>query len=801
MKTPALLVLCVAVLAGCAKEPFKVADSAVVYADAYRETKVEPWGRMAAADLARILSLVTGSEVKAYSESEWQSSTSQPRNLATSQPRNLATSQPRNIIYVGPVKAAEGLEVGKPGVFAFRVKVEPERVFLLGRNETGSSYAVTEFLERFCGYRFLSQDGENPYAVNPALAIAPADLSLAPAIPYRRVYRGWIKSWVQGNDLPKTAANWRNFARQRRLETRVADQEPSHRVHEVNHSTCHLAFTFLPPDKYAKAHPEWYSMDENGSRNSIPNGGGQLCYSNGAMREEYAKNLLAMIAADRAADSAGAPRVYDCTQLDNTSRLCLCPECRKVIAKYDRKPGGHRDGGDAGLQLEFANDIAARVAAKYPDVKVRIFAYVSTEAVPEGIEVHPNVVIWWCDVYTWSDHMRALRHPVNVRNCGELSGWLGKTKNFHLWDYMLYGTVPEVNAEAIRDDARLFRDLGVDDIFMESEYHDQPFYDLHQYLFDKLYFDPDDDPDRLIGEYCAVYGKGAAKMRELIGLLMKWEREGVPESMEKWHQRELPWYTVENFNRMRELAEAAYALEDGIVPRSRIAYVLAGIDKWLMEKSASVYGKEDETARLRADYVRYSKEWACRESEDPAKRKVLAKKLDDALLVDTLQFGQLPAELKGVSAADLKCIDWRSKKMGSGLKLVDDPASESGKSYCYRAAKMPDFPITGGVFDIKTKKVLARCQVERPPDLKEGEFFWTKLCPVTLGWNSYLWLTGSWKVQAHFKSFYVNCDGAAVDVNRYEVWVSLRFAGPKYFPGSKAEDAFYMDRVVLRRIK
>ena len=777
-----VLAQCAAVLAGYSGEQFRAADSAVVYADAYQDTKSEPWGRQSAADLARILSLVTGSEVRAYPESH-------------------APHGTMRAIFVGPVKASAGLEVGKQGAFAFRVKVEPDRVFLLGRSETGSSYAVTEFLERFCGYRFLSQDGENPYETNPGLAIAPADLSLAPAIPYRRIYRGWIRSWVQGADLPKTAANWQNFQRQRRLAIRRADAEPAHRVREIDHSSCHLAFAFLPPEKYAKAHPEWYSMDENGMRNSTPNGGGQLCYSNMAMRDEYAKNLLAMIAADRVVDPAGASGVYDCSQLDNTSRLCLCPECRKIIAKYDRKPGGNRDGGDSGLQLEFANDIAARVAAKYPDVKVRIFAYVSTGAVPEGIEVHPNVVIWWCDVYSWCDHMRGLRHPFNAGNCAEISGWLKKTKNLHLWDYMLYGTTPEVNAEAIRDDARLFRDLGVNDIFMESEYHDQPFYDLHQYLFDKLYFNPDDDLDRLVSEYCAVYGKGAAKMRELIGLLMKWERENVPETMEQWHQRELPWYTIENFDRLRELAEAAYALEDGVVPRSRIAYVLAGIDKWLMEKSASVYGKESATARIRADYSRYSKEWACRESDDPAKRAAVSKKFDDMLLVDTLQFKCLPAELKDVSAVDIRCIDWRSKKMGSGMKLVDDPASESGKSYLYIAANMPDFPIAGGVYDITTKKALAGCWVERPANLKEGEFFWIKLCDVTLGRNSYMWLTGSWKVQASFKSFYADCDGAAVDVNRYEVWVSLRFAGSKYFPDSKSADALYMDRVILRRIK
>jgi len=763
-------------------ESFRIANARVVYADEYLKTGFQPWGRMAAVELAEILSKLTASEVKAFPESK-------------------APVGDGRTIYVGPVGAAAALSVGKPDVFAFRVRVEPECVFLLGRNETSTSYAVTEFLESSCGYLFLTQNGQNPYVVNPSLAVRCRDDVFAPAIPYRTVYRGYVMSWLYGDDLPLTAANWHNFARQRRLCSRGEDHEQSHRVRRIDGTDCHLAYAFLPPENYFKEHPDWYSMDERGTRTCVLHGGGQLCYSNRAMRDEYAKNLLAMVEADVRTNDLKRGTVYDISQLDGTMRLCRCPECKKVLAKYAVKGGDFRNCGDSGLQLEFVNDIAARVAAKHPEVKLRVFAYVSTESVPEGLEVHPNVVIRWCDVYTWSDHMRPLSHPVNARNLEVAKGWFAKTKNIDIWDYMLDYTIPEVNAEALQADARLFRDLGARDIMMETGYHDQPFYDLHQYLFDKLYFNPDEDVSRLIDAYCTVYGKGAAKMREMIDFIMKLERETPPRSLNKWHIRELGWYTIPNFEWMHRLGDEAYALEADPFKRSRIAFVLSGIDNWLMEQYASLYGKDEAAAAARADYVRYTREWATVECGKDAKRRArVEKKLDDMMALDGLRFSDLPAGLEKVSAKELKCIDWRAKRFTPmGRFLMDDPRSESGKAVRYQPLKLPAFPFVGGVLDNATDKRLVEFDVKRPADLKEGEFRWFMVCTVTIGRDSAMWLFDT--VQAIFKGYYVNCDGAVVDLNRHDIWVSLRFAGPTYFPGSKEPDAIFMDRVLLRRVK
>ena len=70
---------------------------------------------------------------------------------------------------------------------------------------------------------------------------------------------------------------------------------------------------------------------------------------------------------------------------------------------------------------------------------------------------------------------------------------------------------------------------------------------------------------------------------------------------------------------------------------------------------------------------------------------------------------------------------------------------------------------------------------------------------VRIGMNSYFWMTGLWKLQAYFQHLYVNCDGAPVNLNDYELWVSLKFEGPSYYPGSGKTDGIWFDRVALRR--
>ena len=99
-------------------------------------------------------------------------------------------------------------------------------------------------------------------------------------------------------------------------------------------------------------------MDGKGVRHFVQNFNSQLCYTNPDVRDIIAKKILEIAAEEERKFGADAPRLYDLTQVDGCGHLCLCPECRKVIAKYDRESGGHNRGGDAGLQMEWINAIA-----------------------------------------------------------------------------------------------------------------------------------------------------------------------------------------------------------------------------------------------------------------------------------------------------------------------------------------------------------------------------------------------------------------------------------------------------------
>ena len=196
-------------------------------------------------------------------------------------------------------------------------------------------------------------------------------------------------------------------------------------------------------------------MTPDGKRRGVRNSQSQLCYTNPDTYQHVLAALLKFIAADRVKYPENPPLVYDFTQQDNSDFLCLCPSCKKVIAKYNRVEGGHKEGGDAGLQLEFVNRLARDVRTQYSDVQIRTFAYVSTERAPNpgSIQIEPNVRIWWCDVYSKSDHTIPLCTPghYNEHQKKELEEWFSFTPNIEIWDYMLYHNRGlEVTADAVK---------------------------------------------------------------------------------------------------------------------------------------------------------------------------------------------------------------------------------------------------------------------------------------------------------------------------------------------------------------
>lgn len=781
-------VIAVAFVAGCkpvdsrATMAFPVRNCSVVYADGFDAAKgSDAWGRSAAQDLAMALGKVTGTDIDVCAESK-------------------ATSVLGRVIYVGPVKAAASLNAAALRSCDFRIRVEPNRVFVLGRTETGSAFGVTEFLERFCGYRFLTQSGDDPYVANPALKVPVCDFTDRCEIYPHEIYRRSPDPKLR----PKTMAAWHDYYRRRRVKFLECEIEPQYRVSDCcDKVKCHTTLYYCPPEKYLKDHPEYYAMQKDGTRNGRRNPqGGQLCYTHPGTYAVVREHLLAYIAKDRRERPSDYPLVYDITHQDNTSTLCLCPECKKVIAKYNRVKGGNREGGDMGLQLEFVNRLARDVARTYPDVFLRIFAYVSTEERPKGIVPEKNVIVWMCDPYAKCDHMLPLEHPFNAPQAELIRGWKSCAERVQIWDYMLYqAAFPEVNVDAIAADAKFFRSLGNVDLFMESEFWEQPFYELNLYAMDRLYRHPDTDVETLIDEFCTVYGRAAPEMRRAIDFLRKLARENPPPTTYAWHERILPYRTAENFRTLKGLLEKAHAAAETPDIRARIAQVLASTCRELCRIYRGEFGAEASYRATKEELRKFAKEDALRELADPKARAAAVAAVDEDLDLEDLRFRDLPPELEKVAPDRLVCLDWRKRRINNQPKLVDDPAAESGKAALYApstSSNQPKPPIPCGVYDATEKRMIAKWTIT-PQEKAEGAYRWYRMGDIRIGMNSYFWMTGLWKLQAYFQHLYVNCDGAPVNLNDYELWVSLKFEGPSYYPGSGRTDGIWFDRVALRR--
>lgn len=714
------------------------------------------WGLSAAEDLTNALTRVTGSPVPLYRESE--------------------APTDAHIVYVGPVRAARtaGLAAGDLMAGGWRIVCDGRRAFILGRTGMGTMYGVTEFLDRFAGYRFMAIEGDDPYVVNPAVAVPQADISGMHAI-YERHFS------ARPEPLP-----WLSGARalmpdyMRRIGLHVTPESESW----VRPSTtcgrhCHTYFSYLSPKDHFRDHPEYFSMSPEGRREPV-----MLCLSNPEVLRIVTARLLDCIARDRKDGATPPPSLYDFSQEDNSPYICRCPTCQKLIDRY---------GGDSGLQLWFVNRLARTVRERYPDVFIRTFAYVSTETLPVGIVPERNVMFWLCDLYSKCDHQLPLSHPLNSRYYQLFRDWSRFAPKLEIWDYMLYtDDFPEVSVDAIAADTRYFRDLGVTRIYHESQFCGQAFWELDTYVKAKLFRNPDADLEKAVDEYCAIYGRGAAEMRQAIDELRREIAAKPPANVDLWHFRALPWRTREVMTRFRDHVLAARAKESAPRSRARTALALRSASKELM-RLANAVGDGKGVADARADFLAASEELCNgRMLGENDRAKALAYSADQADLL-TLRFTRLPKGLGKVSPGEIHCLDvrcclWASPKT---CTRVADPDSES--PVVIRATPDSRDTVLDWALVREGMKVVSKLDVK---PVAGPDYRWYRLgvARVCRGGNCFLPVHLSFALGSR----YIECDGLKVDPNWYEFWLSVKYTGDAFDPDPKK--GLFIDRLLLRRV-
>ena len=362
----------------------------------------------------------------------------------------------------------------------------------------GVLFGVYELLEAYGGVEWFSGWCEEvPRLDRLAVPVGLCDVQ-KPAFPAREIF------WTHVTSDPVFAARLRTNNRSfRRDDPRTGGNSLRFDDKLVN---CHTFNTLVPPDKYFKTHPEYFS-EVGGKRLGERT---QLCLTNPDVLAIATSNVLAAIRRNPSA------RCFGVSQND-WYNYCECAKCKA----FDDAEGSH-----AGTMIEFANRIADAVKEVAPDKLIITDAYQYTQRPPKTVRPRDNVMVCLstieCD---FSKPFRTSRNKENAQLREDIRTWAAMTKLFHVWDYTTdYNNylIPYPNVRVLQDNIRFFRENNVYYLFEQGAhggYHGE-FGELKAWLMAKWMWNPDLPFEPLLTRFLrGYYGKAAPAVREYFDLL------------------------------------------------------------------------------------------------------------------------------------------------------------------------------------------------------------------------------------------------------------------------------------------
>ena len=383
--------------------------------------------------------------------------------------RTLTVSQ-------GSAGNRKGIYLGKsemPEIFAdsllplkedgFIIVVNDTGIYLAGKTNKSTLYAVNTFLEEYLGcIKFTAAEEFIPKTKHPVFENGFKKYN--PAFSFRRIHApdAWDRDYSEWYKL-ENLSDWGMY------------------VHTFN--------KLLPPEKYYKDHPEYYSL-VNGRRLQDA----QLCLSNPDVVKLLIENLRDTI-------QKNPDKKYWSVSQNDTYNYCECDSCRKLYEKY---------GSVSGAYVMVAN----KVAEAFPDKQISTLAYQFTRNAPTGIKPLDNVNIMLCTIEC--NRSRPLEENDDPHSfANDLKDWSKLTNNIYLWDYVVqfknYLT-PFPNFPVLQPNIRFFNKYGVDMLFEQGSGQSwSDLIELKEFLLAKLMWNPDVDVDSLAALFINAYYGDAGK--------------------------------------------------------------------------------------------------------------------------------------------------------------------------------------------------------------------------------------------------------------------------------------------------
>ncbi len=440
-------------------------------------------------------------------------------------------------------------ELGPEG---FRLKTEGRNLVIAGGRERGVMYGVYTLLEKL-GCRWFSPEVSR-IPKRTTITIGTLDEVQKPAFEYREPF------FTEAFDKDWAARNKTNGAHQK------LDASTGGRIEYF--PFVHSFYSMIPPDKFFKDHPEYFSLIDGKRRVER----GQLCLTNPDVLRVGVEAVERWIAQHPEAT------ILSVSQNDWTG-WCECDNCRRV----EQEEGGVHSGPI----LRYVNALAAEIEKRHPDKLIDTLAYWYTEAPPAKERPRKNVRIRLCPIGVCEAHPyeKCDRSAYFMNN---LRAWSKITDQLYIWHYntnFAHYLLPFPDFDELAANLPMYKQHGVVGVFLEGAYPDGgggENAELRSYVMAKLLWDTRVDANKLVDEFLdGVYGKAAPAMRAYFDLMHRQVRfppQGLGHHLWIFQNPNTPYLSGDFLPRAKEIFRKAEAAADDEAVRRRVRKARLPID-------------------------------------------------------------------------------------------------------------------------------------------------------------------------------------------------------------------------------
>lgn len=424
-------------------------------------------------------------------------------------------------VLVGPSIATSrlGLEESEFGDQEYLIRFLDKDLILLGK-EQATSYAIHDFLERFCDVRWYGPgDSQMVFPETDTLVVEPREVRRRPAFAWRTMFP------------------WTQFRMARNLYNQPSDEDfalfwrrlrAGGEAYACNHSLEGYYDRFWAqnpqhPEVFVAEHRDWFAQGYSAS--DLQAYGGQppqLCYSNQGLVEQVVTDARKYFDGEGAAKGAeAAGRFFAMVPMDRGGRghWCKCPDCQSQIDQQRLSENDFDSNGSASdYWFAFVNKVARELAKSHPDNYISTLAYAGYSYYPRHVKLEPNVSIQMClhSRNCWAtgmqqDELRWYQQWVDHAQGRPLYLWLYHCMpELHNVEGPPFRCFPGFHAHAVGEQFRKFASDGIRGAFIEGV-SDQ----VDAYVTIKLLDDPSLDVDAVLDEFFTrYYGSAAEPMKQ-----------------------------------------------------------------------------------------------------------------------------------------------------------------------------------------------------------------------------------------------------------------------------------------------